>query len=48
MPDILSVTNASKAMLKGMFSKSPKRLGDWGYEVDDRPKAKKAVAKKSA
>lgn len=41
MPDIVDTTNASKTLLKGKFSKNPKRLGDWGYEVDDTPKAKK-------
>ncbi len=47
MPDIVGATNSSKGLLKAKFAKTPKRLGDWGYEVDDTPKAKKAVKKKS-
>lgn len=47
MPDIIGVTNASKGLLKSKFAKTPKRLGDWGYQVDDSPKAKKAAAKKT-
>ncbi len=43
LPDIVGITNASKAMLKSKFAKNPKRLGDWGYEVDDTPRAKKAA-----
>lgn len=29
-----AVRNAG-AILKGMYAKNPKRLGDWGYSVDD-------------
>ena len=32
---------ASRDLLLGKFSKSPKKLGDWGFVVDDTPKAKK-------
>lgn len=43
MPDILGVTNSSKGLLKAKFSKTPKRLGDWGFDVDDTPRQKKGA-----
>ena len=38
---IIEIVRASKNILKGKFTKNPKALGDWGYQVDDTPKAKK-------
>ena len=29
------------AILKGLFAKNPKRLGEWGYTVDDTKRATK-------
>lgn len=40
-PEIDEAVRASKAMLKGIFTKNPKKLGDWGFTVEDTPKAKK-------
>lgn len=34
---------ASRDLLSGKFSKNPKKLGDWGFVVDDSPKASKAA-----
>jgi hypothetical protein len=38
---ITEIVRASKNILKGKFTKNPKALGDWGFTVDDTPKAKK-------
>lgn len=47
--DVKGSVTASRDVLLGSFKKNPKKLGDWGYVVDDSPKAKKtAAAKKSA
>jgi hypothetical protein len=31
----------SKTYLKGKYSQTPKKLGDWGFEIDDTAKAPK-------
>ncbi len=41
MKGIAGVTSSSRGLLKARFSKTPKRLGDWGFEVDDTVKVKK-------
>ena len=41
LPQINELLRASKGLLKGVFSKNPKKLGEWGFSVDDSPKAKK-------
>ncbi len=38
--DIKGMVTSSRDVLKGTFSKSPKNLGDWGYTVEDSPRAK--------
>lgn len=43
MPDGLTST---RDFLKGVYSKSPKMLGDHGFKVDDTPKAKKITPDK--
>lgn len=44
-PEIKEIYNASKNLLKAVYSKNPKKLGEWGFVVDDSPqiKTKKAV-----
>lgn len=42
LPQITEALRASKSLLKAAFSKNPKKLGEWGFTVDDTPKAKKA------
>ncbi|MFC4231214.1 hypothetical protein ACFOW1_04890 [Parasediminibacterium paludis] len=37
---------STRDFLKGVFSKSPKSLGDYGYTVDDSPRASKAPTTK--
>lgn len=39
--DVKGSVTASRDVLLGVYKKNPKKLGDWGYEVDDSPKAKK-------
>ncbi len=39
------IIRGSSTYLKGKYSKNPKKLGDWGFPVDDTPKAKKKKAK---
>jgi hypothetical protein len=43
---IQSITNASAAFLKGKYSKNPKKLGEWGYNVDDSAPVKKVRTEK--
>ena len=35
LPNIESAVRAASALLKGVYAKNPKRLGDWGFNVDD-------------
>ena len=36
------IVRASATYLKGKYAKIPKKLANWGFEVDDTPKAKPA------
>ncbi|MBC7449281.1 MAG: hypothetical protein H7330_14610 [Hymenobacteraceae bacterium] len=40
-----SINRASSGYLKGKYAKNPKKLGAWGYEIDDTPPAKSAAKK---
>lgn len=44
LPNIVDALRASKSLLKAAFSKNPKKLGEWGFTVDDTPKTKKPKA----
>ncbi|MDI9363787.1 MAG: hypothetical protein QM541_02460 [Flavobacterium sp.] len=46
MADIPKGLTSTRDFLKGVYSKSPKTLGDYGYVVDDTPKPKKATTTK--
>jgi len=41
LPEILEIVRTSKSLLKATFPKNPKKMGEWGYTVDDTPKPKK-------
>ncbi|UAY52477.1 hypothetical protein [Ferruginibacter albus] len=41
LTEINGIVIASKNLLKGKYTNNPKALGDWGFVVDDTPKAKK-------
>lgn len=41
MGDVDGLIKSSRDLLKGTFKKTPKKLGDWGFEVNDTPRAKK-------
>ena len=41
MPEVTEGLKMSINLLKSTFAKNPKKLADWGIEVDDTPKAKK-------
>jgi len=41
MGDIKGLIQASRDLLKAIFKKSPKKLGEWGFEVNDTPRGKK-------
>ena len=45
---IQSITNASAAFLKGKYSKNPKKLGEWGYNVDDTAPVRRVKAEKAS
>ena len=42
LDEINEVVRVSKLLLKAKYIKTPKKLGDWGFEVSDSPKAKTA------
>lgn len=41
MPDVVKAVKQSIALLKATFGDNPKKLADWGINVDDTPKASK-------
>ncbi|WP_207896533.1 hypothetical protein [Flaviaesturariibacter flavus] len=43
MGDIDGIIASSRDVLKGVHKKNPKRLGEWGFTVDDTPKQKKST-----
>lgn len=46
MPEIEEALKNSRILLKALHAKNPKRLGEWGFEVDDSVQATaKAAAK---
>jgi len=46
MGDIPGLVRSSRDLLKGVYKKTPKKLGEWGFEVNDTPRASKPVAPK--
>jgi hypothetical protein len=42
MPSITDAVKKSIALLKASFGNNPKKISDWGIQVDDSPVAKKA------
>jgi hypothetical protein len=42
---VKSALITSKNLLKGRFSNNPKKLGEWGFEIDDTPPVKKVKPK---
>ena len=46
LPEIVKVMKMSIAFLKTSFGDNPKKLGDWGVNVDDSPKASKSSTQK--
>lgn len=43
LPNILGVVRSSKSLLKAIYSKNPKKLGEWGFNIDDSPKTKNGM-----
>lgn len=43
MPEIVSGLKLSINLLKASFGNNPKKLTDWGINVDDSPKTKKTT-----
>ena len=41
MPNLLEALNGAKVLLKGVYRKNPKKMGDWGFQVDDTKQSKK-------
>jgi hypothetical protein len=41
LPEIEEILRASKSLLKAVYTKNPKKMGEWGFSVDDTPKLKK-------
>ncbi|UAY53296.1 hypothetical protein [Ferruginibacter albus] len=41
-PEISGIVKNSGSVLKGVYAKNPKKLGDYGLVVDDTPKIPKA------
>jgi hypothetical protein len=46
MPAIDEAVKASRNLLKALNQKNPKRLGDWGFQVNDSVQAPKAAKAK--
>ena len=46
LPAITEAVKATRDMLKGTFMKNPRKLGDWGYTVNDAKVATKSAATK--
>ena len=44
-PEIDSIVRDTRSFLKGVYSKNPKKLGEWGYEIDDTAPVSKKAAK---
>ena len=44
IPNVKGAITSSRNILKGIHAKNPKKLGDYGFTVDDTPKAKKVAA----
>jgi hypothetical protein len=42
-PQIMEAVKASRNLLKALNPKNPKRLSEWGFEVDDSVQTVKAV-----
>lgn len=41
MEDVDGLIKSSRDLLKGMYKKTPKKLGEWGFEVNDTPRPNK-------
>ncbi len=41
LPEIDAILRNSKTLLKGIYAKNPKKLGDWGFNIDDSAPIKK-------
>ena len=41
MPTINAIVKNSAAVLKGIYAKNPKRMGEYGFTVDDSIQVKK-------
>lgn len=42
--DIEGIIRSTRDLLKGVYSRTPKTLGDWGFDVDHAPKTKPSNA----
>lgn len=40
VPEIQAILRTSAALLKAVYSTNPKKLGDWGFNVDDSPQTR--------
>ncbi|WP_153796894.1 hypothetical protein [Foetidibacter luteolus] len=47
MGDIAGVVKSSRDLLKAKFAKSPRKLGDWGFDVSDSTPGKKTTAEQN-
>ena len=43
MKDVPELVRASRDLLKAINKKNPRKLGEWGFEVNDRQNAKPAA-----
>lgn len=43
--EVTEILRISKNTLKGRFTKNPKKIGDWGFQIDDTPPPKKTKPK---
>ena len=45
LTDLKDCLNSSKNLLKSVYSKNPKRMGEWGFDVLDSVKSKPSESK---
>lgn len=44
LPEVVDALKQSIALLKASYGKNPKKLADWGVNIDDSPQVKKPKA----
>lgn len=46
LPNIEEAVRGAKGILKAIYRKNPKKMGDWGFTIDDSPRTKRLSTEK--